>query len=294
MNFAANDEYAQANPVFEMIDQVLQNLVRDRTFNFQQVAADIKADFGVQMSAQEVRQRFARLEMGSPAGKGGGSATTSEEETDGETDEEASVENEGARSPFVAPQAPVHSLPVPSPAANEEKEEEKTQLDPQAAAGSSSAAPAAVEGDTVLSMPSTEYMEALLAGLSVEQQGMAESTADPSAPKSEMQQVLDILNAPEEEQAPATMESLFGISEAEFHEQVKEMERQHQEAQGRAEAVERAKKETPVPDYVTTTEESMKRSLDRTKVVFDRVVKALGIETDEAGDNETSAGEADK
>ena len=76
MNFAEEDEYERANPVYDMVDQVLQNLVRQRTFNFQQVAEDVNADFGVTMSAEDVRRRFARLEIGSPAAKVGAAAAS--------------------------------------------------------------------------------------------------------------------------------------------------------------------------------------------------------------------------
>ena len=280
MNFAEEDEYERANPVYDMVDQVLQNLVRQRTFNFQQVAEDVNADFGVTMSAEDVRRRFARLEIGSPAAKvGAAAASTAANDVASEaSDDEEPAE---ARAPPVAPQASVRTPPTPAKV-EEEKGEEKTHADPQAARSPPQST--ASNDGAVLSMPSAAYMEALLAELSVEQQSMAEgggAPSDPNEPKSEMQQVLDILNAPEEEQAPATMESLFGISEAEFHEQVKEMERQHQqvsEQQQAAAEAEKGKREAGEDFFASSTEESMRRSLARTKGVFDRVVKALGIE----------------
>lgn len=270
------DDVEASNPIYDMIDQCLQGLVRQRTFNFQDVADDILNDFGVTLTADQVRKRFARLEIGSP--------TTAKEA------EESSSESDdsGASSPPLVAKAAPPAVPfdhcVAAPLHEDEKTEEKVSEAHGSGDASSGASTSCVdEGERMtLSMPSATWMESMMAELSAE---LPPRPVD--GPKSEMQQVLDMLDAHEEETKPATMKELFGISEEEFNRQVADVEIQHKQQMENevVDAVERRREEQDRENArkdELSTRASMQRALERTTKVFDRVAKALGIEEEMA------------
>ena len=109
-----------------------------------------------------------------------------------------------------------------------------------------------------------------------------------------MQQVLDILAQPDDPKMhrKLSMQELFGISEEEFNRQVSEVQREHDEQVKKEKEEEEAEKQRIAAEREKltaqrTTEQSIKKAVNDAKIkeVFERVVKALGIEEDDVRSN---------
>lgn len=157
-----------------------------------------------------------------------------------------------------------------------------------------------ISTNLTLRLPNASVMESLIAELAAEKElpnndsdnSNSGNNVNSNEPKSEMQQVLDILAQPDDPRMhrKLTMQELFGISEEEFNRQLSEVEREHEE-QMKREKIEEEKEKQRIADEKkklsaqATTEDSIRKSVYNAKIkeVFDRVVKVLGIEDEDEG-----------
>lgn len=311
--------------LMSMVEQILPSLVREKTFDFNAVAAEIEGEFGLVMTVDEIRLAFAKSELKNSSLQG----EDEYEEEEAVRNEDSSEESEeedyssypdrfGRRSRPKRTQEPNEQ---PSSSSwlsfdenqQETKEEKITHEDEsihgssnnyQAPSGSTnvrvtSNATAEIPTnddsvpDLTLSLPSASVMESLIAELATEKGLSTTNGGDKSAssnePKSEMQQVLEILAQPDDPgmDQKASMQDLFGISEDEFNRQVMQVQQEHEEQERIEMEKEKAEKRRIAEEKSRlsaerTTEASLKKSLNDEKIrkVFDRVVEVLGVDDD--------------
>ena len=143
--------------------------------------------------------------------------------------------------------------------------------------------------DLTLSLPSASVMESLIAELAAEKGLSSPNSSDDSVnnnePKSEMQQVLEILAQPDDSSMDqkASMQELFGISEDEFNRQVMQVQQEHEEQERLEIEKEEAEKRRIAEEKSRlsaerTTEASMKKSLNDEKIkkVFEQGCESIG------------------
>ena len=313
--------------LMSMVEQILPSLVREKTFDFNAVAAEIESEFGLVMTVDEIRLAFAKSELknSSLQGEEQGVQDDSSSEDSEEEDYNSYPDRFGRSGRQKRRQEPGQK---PSSSSwlsfdenqQETKEEKITHEDGsnrgsptnyQAPSGSTNVRATSTNATTVtptnddsvpdltLSLPSASVMESLIAELAAEKGLPPPNGSDDSVnnnePKSEMQQVLEILAQPDDASMnqKASMQDLFGISEAEFNRQVIQVQQEHEEQERLEMEKEEAEKRRIAEEKrrlsaERTTEASMKKSLNDEKIkkVFERVVKALGVDDDINDDGE--------
>ena len=310
--------------LMSMVEQILPSLVREKTFDFNAVAAEIESEFGLVMTVDEIRLAFAKSELKNSSLQGDeevvqdeGSSEESEEEDYSSYPDRFGRSGRQKRTQEPG-QKPSSSSWLSFDENQQETKEEKITHEDASNRGSStnyqaSSASTNVRAtsnattadptnddsvpDLTLSLPSASVMESLIAELAAEKGLSSPNSSDDSVnnnePKSEMQQVLEILAQPDDSSMDqkASMQELFGISEDEFNRQVMQVQQEHEEQERLEIEKEEAEKRRIAEEKSRlsaerTTEASIKKSLNDEKIkkVFDRVVKVLGVDDDISDD----------
>ena len=314
--------------LMSMVEQILPSLVREKTFDFNAVAAEIESEFGLVMTVDEIRLAFAKSELKNSSLQGDeevvqdeGSSEESEEEDYNSYPDRFGRSGRQKRRQEPGQKNQARRRGYRSMKNQQETKEEKithedgsnrgSPTNYQAPSGSTNVRATSTNATTVdptnddsvpdltLSLPSASVMESLIAELAAEKGLSSPNGSDDSVnnnePKSEMQQVLEILAQPDDSSMDqkASMQELFGISEDEFNRQVMQVQQEHEE-QERLEIEKEEGRERRIAEEKSrlsaerTTEASIKKSLNDEKIkkVFDRVVKVLGVDDDISDDGE--------
>lgn len=301
--------------LMSMVEQILPSLVREKTFDFNAVAAEIESEFGLVMTVDEIRLAFAKSELKNSSLQGDeevvqdeGSSEESEEEDYSSYPDRFGRSGRQKRTQEPG-QKPSSSSWLSFDENQQETKEEKITHEDASNRGSSTNVRATSNAttadptnddsvpDLTLSLPSASVMESLIAELAAEKGLSSPNSSDDSVnnnePKSEMQQVLEILAQPDDSSMDqkASMQELFGISEDEFNRQVMQVQQEHEEQERLEIEKEEAEKRRIAEEKSRlsaerTTEASIKKSLNDEKIkkVFDRVVKVLGVDDDISDD----------